>query len=888
MKISSLFLSLTLATGAALAAGPATPTPAVEPLVLTPENTVILDNSVYAGAELQHYLLKYYVSPEVGAKHSLDVATDRAASPGFPLVKDDGQSALPAGKNIIAVGDTRFLTADDRTRLASQPLATLVRRQGNVIVVAGSPVKGSWNGPYYGVAKFLDVACGIRFYGPEDPWISAPREKKFTVGELNVFEPWSFPGLTVDHYKRNLEWERMNGNRGTMRATHNLAIIFDPQKHAKTHPEIYEMKKGARPTPSNLYWNPCLSAPALPDLAMEFIRERMKADPSTMSISFGVQDCSFDCECPDCQASVKQHQGSYSTLYYTFLNKVARRCQKEFPGLYLTTYVYSNVRTPPVGLRIESNIVVDVVIKSYRFVEPKWLDFEKGRIQAFSDLGASWAIHDWCFSDVSPRSYMRQYASFLQWAAKHGMVGAVIETSYEDSWYLDGPKYWLLMQLMQNPYRDIEAMYRQYCTDLYGAASEVMFRFFRHFDDKYAYATDYIELADLPRQEPALYSPADLKYQRSLLEEAISMTKDTPVIQERLAKVMRYFIAHELWAKAVYDPQRLFWNFKGTGINQAALAFYVTEEGHRLQEAMDYYLTKRDLPPDANQRNTQLGIFPTLISNYTRAKEVILGAIRREAMTGLDLTQPNRQAAEQVIARSLKILQVNLPAKRNSAKVREFEDALKKTLFIPRVETMPSIDGDLSDAVWSKGAVLEDFTERDLLEKTPHETTGRVMRVGDRLVFGLTCKQKGDIWAWSKPEAATGSMHWKESGIEIFVSKLQQGEEEPPFIQYMVNSLGACVGYGLARQNHTGVQAAVRMDKEKNLYTVEIAFPLKGEGYDLTGERLISLNLMRKANTKTGATGEGNPPSVTGWYPIFNTASKHSSRGIVFMEPDRR
>jgi len=80
-------------------------------------------------------------------------------------------------------------------------------------------------------------------------------------------------------------------------------------------------------------------------------------------------------------------------------------------------------------MRIEPNIVVDSVIKSYNFVSPAAMDYEKRRIRAFSDLGAKWLTHDWCFSGVSPRSYMRQYASFLQWAAQNGMVGIYVEWS---------------------------------------------------------------------------------------------------------------------------------------------------------------------------------------------------------------------------------------------------------------------------------------------------------------------------------------------------------------------------------------------------------------------------------------------------------------------------
>lgn len=854
------------------------------PLALTPQNTIILDSTVYAGSFLQYYLIKYYVDPGVASGYGVDKQVDRASSPAFPLIRDSNQ-ALPEGKNIIAVGMTRFLTDEDKARLKTHHNATLIRRQGNVIVVAGAPLNGSWDGPFYAMSKFLDLCAGVRFYGPEDPWISAPRGKQMVIKDLNFFQKWYFPGLTVDHYPRNVEWLRMNGNRWTMRATHALARIFPPEKYGKTHPEIYEMRQGERRIPSGGIWNPCLSASALPDLAMEYVRERMKGDATAPSISFGVQDCPFECSCPDCHASVTKYGGSYSNLYYTFLNNVARQCQKEFPGLYLTAYVYSNVRTPPVGMRIEPNIVVDCVIKSYRFVDKDALEQEKSRIQAFSDLGARWAVHDWCFSDVSPRSYMRAYASFLQWAAENGMVGAVVETSCEENWYLEGPKYWTLMQLMQSPYQDVDFLLRQYCDDMYGPASETMYRFFAHFEDKYRYATNYIELNDLPRQEPALYSPEDLKHERDLLEKAVSQTKGDAVIQERLAKVMRYFVAHELWAQAVYEPQRLFMANQGAGLGREMLAFYLNEDGSKLKAAMDYYLTKRSLPPDSNLRNTQLGMFPSLINNYTRGKQKLLEDIYADALKGIDFSAVDFKAAGMVGNRCVEMLRANLPATYRQENLAQFESILRKTVVIPRVQEMPAINGDLSDAIWKKAVALTDFLDRDTLATPEHDTVGKVMRVGDSLVIGLNCYHKGPIGVWTPKESTAGSLHWKESGVEVFFGKVRERDKDAPYAQYLINALGAFRGYRLAKDNRNGVQVEARLDRQKGIYVIEAVLPLRADGYDLTQEKALSFNVFRKANTLANASSpEDLPPVTSGWYPIFGNPHLYGSRGIVFME----
>lgn len=254
-------------------------------------------------------------------------------------------------------------------------------------------------------------------------------------------------------------------------------------------------------------------------------------------------DYPFDCDCPECQASVRKY-GSYSNLYYTFLNEVARQSQKEFPGLYLTAYVYSNVRTPPVGMRIEPNIVLDITVKGYRWVERRWREPEMDRILKWSSLGASWMIHDWCFPGVSPRAYMRQYASFLQWGAQNAMVGAYAEWSPGQAWYLDGAKYSILTQLMSDPYQDVDLLWKQYCDDMFRRASESMFCFFPHFARKYLYSPDYIELSPFPVQEPAMFTEEELAYERSLLEKSMKMTEDSPLVQRRLRKIARYFRGH--------------------------------------------------------------------------------------------------------------------------------------------------------------------------------------------------------------------------------------------------------------------------------------------------------------------------------------------------------
>ena len=475
---------------------------------------------------------------------------------------------------------------------------------------------------------------------------------------------------------------------------------------------------------------------------------------------------------------------------------------------------------------------------------------------------------------------MQQYASFLQWAAQNGMLGIYAKWSNGENWYLEGAKYWILRQLFMNPYQDVDLLWRQYCDDMYGAGSEPMFRLFRHFADKYVYSDRYIVRADMARQEMALFTQEDLDYQRSLIEKANALTRDDAVVQERLGHFLRYFRAHELFSQAVGEIARLDRRFGGEGINKAALAFYVNDTGQKLREAVEYYQAKRTIPPDI-ESDKFAAVMDSYIANYSRAMGKILLAVHKQAALKVPLEGALTPArVKEFVAECKRVFRGSLPGQYDEQRARGIEALLEKTLWIPTVKEMPKIDGDLSDAVWKKAAELRDCTVRDRLVASRHGTTGRVMRAGDHVVFGLECRQDGDIWARTTPDIHSGTRIWRESGCEFIFGPASRQEEKGGYVQYIVNALGAFRGFRAAKENREGCQVGVELDKEGGRYTIEFAMPLKAGGYDYTQEKVFTFNIMRNIfRADTFAAEE-----IIGWYPIFFTAHNPESRGLVFVD----
>ncbi|MDA0838187.1 MAG: DUF4838 domain-containing protein [Planctomycetota bacterium] len=870
-----------------------------EPLLIKGDNTVIVNFADhYSAAYLQHFLLKYVTRQEDAGKYAIDFKPpmDRSASPNFPVMNGSEDFVLPEGKVAILVGqDSRipeqFVSNAIRQRMANSKNGTvLVHREGNVIIAAKKSSE-PWN--LNPIRIFLDKAAGVRMYAPDGAdgleWVSMPRETSFEVNKLDIFmQPW-FAKTTFSSggYQRNATWLRMNTmvSEGLeLRASHTITSYFPPDKYYDDHPQLYPMHaNGARPKPIGGAWNPCFADPELSaKVAMDEVRLMLQGRFKTQGyLSFGIMDAHYDCKCEPCKKSLEQN-GNAANLWYGFLNLVAKQCQKEFPDLYLTSYQYANVDLPT-NSRIEPNIAIDAVIKSYRFFEQKdWVHLLQP-----AALGARWVVHDWNFQGVTPRIYSRQIASFLQWGAQNGMAGIYTEWSGHEYWYMSGAKYWVLRQLLSNPYQSTDVLWRQYCLDMFGDGWEEMYRFYDLIQQKHVTADKSLQRLDWPRQESAGYSEQDLQLQRQWLETAIEQTKTEPGIQKRLGAIMRYFLAHELLVRATAIPARLYHNFtvlRGqTGINKEALAFYANDDGSNLVKFEDYYDSKRTLAPDSNTEDRNSSLRFSYRNNYARALGTIIQSVKAEALEGVNLDEASRKSVEEVVERSGKIFKANLPKKYDRKRAKELRLLMEKVLWVPRLDSLPQFDGVLDDPVWKQATELTGWTMADLLIPTAdgNETFGRIMRVKDHLVIGLECQQPKGIWAETPKDVHTGTRIWREASCEFFFGPPAETAKDQEYIQYIVNSLGAFRGFRKSQDNRKDVHCAVNKAEDGKSYTIELAVPLKVEGqYDYTQGRVFTFNVMRNpfyANTF-------NSKERIGWAPIFYTAGVPESRGMLVLE----
>ncbi len=191
----------------------------------------------------------------------------------------------------------------------------------------------------------------------------------------------------------------------------------------------------------------------------------------------------------------------------------------------------------------------------------------------------------------------------------------------------------------------------------------------------------------------------------------------------------------------------------------------------------------------------------------------------------------------------------------------------------PSASELPKLDGVLDDGVWKVAAPLEGFSIKALILPSKHVTTGKVLRVGDQLIVGLTCKQEGAIWAQTPPETLTGTHIWRESGVEIMFGPMGADVPRTEIAQYDVNALGAFRGFFKAKDNREGVQVAVRVDADAHRFTIEASLPLKTPLYDFTAAEDLSFNVVRMIYTRDSYGAD----ELIQWHP--------TGRGTLVFEP---
>ncbi len=205
---------------------------------------------------------------------------------------------------------------------------------------------------------------------------------------------------------------------------------------------------------------------------------------------------------------VEPNDSDYNTtVFYSFMNKVAAQVAEKYPEIIIHTYAYTFTEKPP-RCEIEDNLYITFCSYFEDLCFP--LDEPKNsfavdlwdHLQGWGEKTKNISFYNYygCFS-VSPvferPIWSRMQADFRYYAANgyHGMASEGVadvpgydfrmsetpegEYEYTDVWEMNTLTFWLYSKLAWNPEEDIDALIDDFCQKCYGGAAEHMREYYR-------------------------------------------------------------------------------------------------------------------------------------------------------------------------------------------------------------------------------------------------------------------------------------------------------------------------------------------------------------------------------------------------------------------------
>ncbi|MBQ4289682.1 MAG: DUF4838 domain-containing protein [Clostridia bacterium] len=193
-----------------------------------------------------------------------------------------------------------------------------------------------------------------------------------------------------------------------------------------------------------------------------------------------------------------------STVWFTFINKIARIVRKSCPDAEIQTFGYFFTENPPlcplddnVHLVIAPIIEEDLSAHFYETDNPHSAILLR-EFEAWSKLTPNIVFYDYygCFktSHVFDRAIWSKLQSDLQFYAKCNFTGlipeGVADCKAHNSWAPDDPNggssiwdlnaltFWIYGKLTWNPDEDIPSLVHTFCDKYFGGASEPMQRYY--------------------------------------------------------------------------------------------------------------------------------------------------------------------------------------------------------------------------------------------------------------------------------------------------------------------------------------------------------------------------------------------------------------------------
>lgn len=293
---------------------------------------------------------------------------------------------------------------------------------------------------------------------------------------------------------------------------HNLAFWLPNDSYFDAHPEYYNTDANGDPLPVGQDTQINFYHPAVPGIIAGRVADFLEENPAD-TVGIAINDTHYFEQAgysnqpflTEDLVTIYPHEADYkSTVFYSFLNKIARQVKVTNPGVQIATYAYFFTEVPP-RVAVEDNIVIVLAPISGDEREPINTPDPSNPNQAYVAKLAGWlaktdniVMYNY-YGSFPAHQYERPIAgkvqADLQYYASLGLTGVIPEGVVDANgpqWGINALQFWLFQKLMWNPDANVALLKADYLAKVYGPAAGPMATYYNLIESGWDMYSDVI------------------------------------------------------------------------------------------------------------------------------------------------------------------------------------------------------------------------------------------------------------------------------------------------------------------------------------------------------------------------------------------------------------
>jgi hypothetical protein len=354
------------------------------------------------------------------------------------------------------------------------------------IILSGGKTRGVLNAVY----ALLEEDLGCRFYANDsirlpktNTLVIAPVARRY-IPQLKIRDPFyacAFDPVWSLRNRANAPNAAVPEEQGghmdyAGMFVHTAGQLVPPDKYFKEHPEYFAQAADGTRTTAQL----CPTHPEVVKIAIDHVRQVLKANPHTEILSVSKNDCQVSCLCERCK-KLRDEEGSDMANQLFLVNQVAQAIEAEYPNVIIDTLAYLETIQVPKTVRPRKNVAIrlcndSVGAWSRPFTPAEQCDAAK--------LVSAWgAVHNriyiWDYNVnfshyLAPMPNLDVMVANIRFWIKNHAEGVMLQGGYQGPAERDQLKSWVSAKLLWNPAWDENALAHDFLQGHYGKAAPAL------------------------------------------------------------------------------------------------------------------------------------------------------------------------------------------------------------------------------------------------------------------------------------------------------------------------------------------------------------------------------------------------------------------------------